>query len=503
MARGYLLTAGATVAVCLTASLFAASREAELAEAVKQGNHAAVRAMLKRSVFVNATEADGTTALHWAVRADDLETVRLLLTAGAVVDARNRYGVTPLWLAATNGNAKMIQVLLESGADSNTAMPEGETVLMTAARTGSADAVRVLAARGANVNAKERWLGETALMWAASENHVSAVKALVELGADLNARSAPSTFPRASPPAENLITMTFPQGGWTPLMYASRQGALQSARVLADRGADLDATNGDGMTSTTVAIINGHYDIAGMLLEHGANPNVADVAGMTPLYAAIDMRTLPWMQGRPAPRPTGQLDGLELITQLLAAGADPNARLKQALLQRQHTVGDPLLKDGTTPFIRAARFGDATVMRVLLEHGANPHLTQKNHTTALMIAAGLGTDHTTDEFFQDKGTEVDAIEAIKVCLEQRVDINGFNDSGDTALHRATGESIIRFLVAHGADLTFQNKQRKTPLEVTLERKDRNGAIRYPRAVTALRELTEVRSVSTSAPFADR
>jgi len=160
-----------------------------------------------------------------------------------------------------------------------------------------------------------------------------------------------------------------------------------------------------------------------------------------------------------------------------------------------------LLKDGTTPFIRAARFGDATVMRLLLEHGANPHLTQKNHTTALMIAAGLGTDHTTDEFFQDKGTEADAIEAIKVCLEQRLDINGFNDNGDTALHRATGESIIRFLVAHGADLNFVNKQRKTPLQVTLERKDRNGAIRYPRAVAALRELTDGYSFSTAVPFA--
>jgi ankyrin repeat protein len=129
------------------------------------------------------------------------------------------------------------------------------------------------------------------------------------------------------------------------------------------------------------------------------------------------------------------------------------------------------------------------VMRMLLEHGADPHRTQKNHTTALMIAAGLGTDHVTDEFFQDKGTEADAVAAITVCLERGADINAFNDNGDTALHRASGERIVRFLVAHGADVTVRNKQGKTPLEAALDRKDRNGAMRFPKAVAALRELT--------------
>src|SRR5439155_17960709 len=279
---------------------------------------------------------------------------------------------------------------------------------------------------------------------------------------------------------------------------AARQGSLESARVLAEAKANLNLTNPDGTTATVLAIINGHYDLADLLLDKGADPNVADSTGMGALYAAIDMRTLPWMQGRPAPKPSGQLEPLDVVKKLLARGADPNAPLKKPLLQRQHTVGDPLLGDGTTPFMRAARFGDVTVMRLLLEHGANVHLTQKNHTNALMIAAGLGSDRATDEFYQDKATEGDAIEAIKVCLERGVDINAFNDNGDTALHRASGDTIIRFLASRGAELTFTNKRRKSPLEVALDRKDRNGALRYPKAVDTLRDLTTARAATKDA-----
>jgi ankyrin repeat protein len=115
---------------------------------------------------------------------------------------------------------------------------------------------------------------------------------------------------------------------------------------------------------------------------------------------------------------------------------------------------------------------------------------QKNHTTVLMIAAALGADRLTDEFFNDHGTEADAIEVLKLCLERGVDLRAFNDNGDTALHRAVGGDIIRFLVERGADVHVTNKQGQTPLEAALARRDRNGAIRFPAAVAALKELTE-------------
>ena len=142
-----------------------------LIEAVKRGDHAAVRTLARNRAEVNRAEPDGTTPLHYAVQANDIELIALLLKAGANAKAANRYGVQPLTLAATNGSAAAIDALLAAGADANAAGPGGEPVLMTAARSGSVDAVRRLLTRGANANVAEPWFGETALMWAASENH--------------------------------------------------------------------------------------------------------------------------------------------------------------------------------------------------------------------------------------------------------------------------------------------------------------------------------------------
>ena len=213
-----------------------------LVEAVKQGNHEAVRALLARGDVVNQPEPDGTTALHWAVRASDAEAVTLLLRAGAKVSAPNRYGVKPLTLAAINGDAGIIEQLLKAGADPNTATAEGETVLLTASRTGNVAAVKALIAHGANVNAREHWLGETALMWAAAENHADAVRTLVAAGADPNARSDVQDAPVLEFPRSGGPNAPFPRGGWTPLMYAARDGAIDAARALAELGANLDLT---------------------------------------------------------------------------------------------------------------------------------------------------------------------------------------------------------------------------------------------------------------------
>ena len=162
------------VVLCSAVTLGAAG--APVIDAVKSGNVDAVRALLQKRADVNAAEADGMTALHWAARNNDLESARLLLRAGANAKATTRYGFTPLALAAQNGSAPMLDLLLKAGADANAAMPEGETALMTAARTGSAAAIKVLAAHGANVNARESWMGESAIAWAAAENHTDAVK---------------------------------------------------------------------------------------------------------------------------------------------------------------------------------------------------------------------------------------------------------------------------------------------------------------------------------------
>jgi ankyrin repeat protein len=469
-------------------NITAASNQTVL-DAVKAGDRQALRSLLSRRSDVNATEVDGTSALHWAVRADDREMVALLVAAGADVNASNRYGITPLWLAATNASTPAVTLLLEWGADANAALLEGETVLMTAARVGSPEPLALLLDYGADPNARERGLGETALMWAAAQNHAAAVQLLVARGADRNARSTVLKFTRPRTPLTVL-----PRGGWTPSMFAARQGAMEAARMLAEAGADLNQRDPDGTTALVLAIINSHYDLAALLLEKGADPNVADERGMAALYATVDMHTLPSLFGSPEPKTNDPNESLGMAKTLLARGADPNARLKAPVLQRLHTPGDPVLAEGATPFMRAAKSGDVVVMRLLLEHGADPLAVQKNGTNALILASGLGwQDGGANLNTKDRGTQADAIAAITMCLERGLDIQAANDRGMTVVHaavtRGEADEIIRFLVSRGARVDARNADGETPYEMALARKGQDGAAAVvPTTVNLLREL---------------
>jgi uncharacterized protein len=457
----------AALVLCVVSGASGADR-GQLLAAVKAGDREAVRAALKQPVALTVTERDGTTALHWAIRADDLEIARLLLRAGADPKAATREGITPLALAAINGSLAATELLLEAGANPNAVLPEGETVLMTAARTGRPEVLKVLLQHGADIKARESWYGESALIWAAVENHVDAIKVLVENGADVNERSKLLEVPRRRSGQSVL-----PLGSWTPLMYAARQGALEAVETLAALGADLNLTDPDGATALVLAIINANYDVAAALVKKGADPNVADKeAKMAALYAAVDMNRLAIGHGRPNTKPSGQLTAVDLIKVLLANGADPNARLGGPLMQRHHTGGDRALGEGSTPFMRAAKSGDVAVMRLLLDAGADPKLTQPNLANALMLAAGMGwRDGSPAAPSYDQGSERDAIEAIKFCMAAGLDINATTNNGETALHAAINgrgsETIVRFLVENGADLTAKNKQGRTPLEAAV------------------------------------
>jgi ankyrin repeat protein len=505
----------ALLTLVLTTGLLAADADSPLIEAVKRGDHNAVRAQLRGKVDVNAAAVDGTTALHWAVQSDDVELVTMLLRAGASAKAANRYGLQPITLAATNGSAKAIEALLAAGADANATTPEGEPAIMTAARTGAVDALKALIARGANVNAREKWFGETAVMWAAGENHGDAVRVLVEAGADINARSTVLEAPVLEFPRSGGPNSPLPRGGWTALMFAARDGAIDAARTLADLGADLNATalpqtdvplkpediasaqaKNIGTSALVFAIINVHYDLAAMLLDKGADPNVADGAGMGALYAAVDMSSLQWVQGRPAPI----LSGVDLVKQLLARGANPNARLTGRPLKRHHDAGSTLnFGEGTTPLIRAARTNDVPVMRALLDAGADPFLTLPDRTTALMIAAGQGYGGLRGEGIRIVvPTPEGAIEALTLLLDRGMDVDAFNNAGNTALHAAVGrgDAVVGFLASRGASLNLKNKAGFTPLDVALGkaggRGGRGAGVVRESTAKLLRELMEAK-----------
>ncbi len=483
------------------APLGAAGQELSLVNAVKAGNREAVRALLKRPATINVPEADGSTALSWAVRGDDVETAQLLIRAGANVKVADRYGITPLALAALNGHGVMAEMLLQAGADPNVAEPEGETPLMTAARSGSVPAVRTLLAHGANVNATEGWLGETALMMAAAENHPAVVKMLLEAGAAINARSKLTNLPDLEWDVAGMSTTVFPRGSWTPLMFTAQQGATASARVITEWGADLNLQDPDGTTALVLAIINAHYDVAALLLEKGADPNVPDSQGMAALYAAVDMSTLPFMHNRPAPTVTGPLEIGQLLEMLIAHGANPNAQLKKPVLQRHHNLGDRSLGDGSTPLMRAAKATDIPVMRILLSHGADAKLLQKSGTNALMIAAARGE---TGGYGRLKGgTEKGAVEAIKLLLDAGLDINAANNEGQTALHGTATRSddvtsLIQFLVDRGANPNLKNKGGLTPLDVA-----RGGARTGLRVARNENVITLLTQLTSAAPATEK
>src|SRR5213592_724098 len=310
------------------ALLFVISTEAagavpvRLIDAVKAADRDAIRTLLQQRVDVNAAEADGTTALHWAARANDLQAADMLLRAGANVKLANRYGVTPLYLASTNGNAAMIELLLKAGADPNSALPEGETALMTAARSGNADAVTTLIGRGADVNRKEAWRGQNALMWAAAEGHAEVIRALIAHGADIRARS---------------------NGGFTPLLFAVREGKIDAVKTLLSAGADLNeslpyrrkggtaaAEAEPAINAFMLAVGNVHYELAAFLLDKGADPNSAP-EGFTALHQISWLRRPGTGDNNPAPQGSGNMDSLEFVRELVAHGANVNARAtKQA-----------------------------------------------------------------------------------------------------------------------------------------------------------------------------
>lgn len=453
-----------------------------LAAAVKAGGPAALRVVAERRADVNVPEPDGTTPLHWAAHAGDAALVRALLGAGARPNVANRYGLTPLALAARTGDAESLKTLLAGGADlkaADAALRDGQTALMLAARTGRADAVTLLLEAGANPNASETRTGTTALMWAAVDNQADAVAALIRGGAQVNARSLVTSFPHTPPgvigdaleEGNSYVGQTvLPRGGWTALMYAARQGSSAAITALADAAADLNLADPDGTTALGFAVMNAHLDAAELLLTRGANPNIGDRTGMTPLYAAVDLHTMQFGFGRPNPSPTQVAASVDMVRALLAHGADPNARLAARTLKRVYTAGDGRLGKGATPYMRAARAGDVPLMKMLLASGADATLSQENGNSPLLLAAGLGYRGAIG------GTEAMALEAIKFSLAQGADVNAVNAAGDSAVHIAAttnfaesgtaagSMAIVRFLVEQGARLDVRNKQGRTALE---------------------------------------
>jgi uncharacterized protein len=535
--------------------VFAAS---PVADAAMKGDKAAVRKLLQQKADVNSTQADGSTALHWAVYRGDLDLADALIAAGADAKIATRDSATPLFLASESGNAPMIQRLLRAGADPNEHGPLQETVLMLASRSGNVDAVRALLDAKADVNAKEAIRGTTALMWAAEQGHPAVVKLLVERGADVSAisgvakvattaylaptvrkRTAPAGAPSAgaagragpagraggagrggagAPPGQaggqgaaagandpvaaiakalnidpaqlsSLDPSLFANidqaqlaaflnegaagfftganndkgGGITPLVFAVRQGDLESVKILVEAGGDVNQATRYGWSPLLAAIQNRHYRIASYLLDKGADPNIANKGGWSPLYIATDNRNI---EGGDYPVRNPDMDHFEIIQKLIDKGANVNQRLCGAASTPENCTGDStetrtiftmqwLTESGATPFLRASQSGDVKLMKLLLEHGADPKISTTLNVTPLMVASGIGwVEGVTFEWSPEESAE-----AVKMLLDLGLDPNLASAEGRTALmgaaHKGRNE-VVQMLVNRGADMAARD-----------------------------------------------
>ena len=449
-----------------------AADDLALLRAAKQGAAPAVlQSILQAGANVNAAEADGATALAWASQHDSLASAAILIRAGANVNAANDYGVTPLSLACLNRSDAMVEALLTAGANPNAAQWTGERPLMVCARTGAARAVTLLLAKGAEVDARETQQGHTPLMRAAAGKHSDVVKVLIDHRADVHAKS---------------------KGGFTPLLFASQQGDIESARALLAAGAGIDEaplagedarrdeTGGlcvnasptapqcfiarENPTPLVLATASGQEAMALFLLEQGANPNGIDAYGRTALHYAVPAgwAAIDSFFYRPFHDKTRLPDMPNLVKSLIAHKANLDAQIAKDYSPYSlgpYRYGTSAV--GATAFAFAAAAGDVPIMRMLVAAGANTKLTLKDGTTALMLAAGVG--RTQDRRNPDE--EARALEAVKLTVELGLDVNAANTARRTALHGAASvgaDPIIEFLASKGASLEAPDRRGLTP-----------------------------------------
>jgi uncharacterized protein len=528
------------LAVVLAAGLQASATD--VADAAKAKDAAAVKALLKGGADVNAAQGDGMTALHWAAANGDIAMTQMLLAAGANIRATTRLGgVTPLLMASQSGHAQIVAALLAAGAEAKSATSTGATALMLAARAGSTDTVTRLIENGADINATEKGFGQTALMIAAGLDRADVVRLLLQRGADWKIASAVADLrsltavqddgtgrPQQQQPGGGVPGVTRgyryneligTQGGLTALHFAARQGSANAARALVEAGVDVNIVSpGDQASPLLTALINGHFDIGMSLLERGADPNLASDAGVTPLYAVINVQWAP-IAAYPQPRAYLQQSNgyLDVMKQLLDKGADPNARVRRKVWYSGYNFDQSGVDEaGATPFWRAAYAADVAAMKLLVSHGADPSIATMRlfsrrgpedpaagadktglpvvpvggpNATPLHAAAGpgyamgfAGNSHHT--------APGGMLPAVKYLVEQLgADVNAVDADGNSIVHNAAARGdteMIRYLVSKGADVKKVNRAGQTTIDVA------NGPVQrtqpYPETIAYLASL---------------
>ena len=463
----------AALLVSVTLGGIAHAADDSLAALVRAKDHEGAVALLAKGADGKSKEVDGTSALMWACYNGDADLVERLIKAGAEVAAVNDYGASALQVAAVAADPRIIKDLLKAGANPDSPNPEGQTALMIVARSGNVASARLLLDAGATVDAREQWGDQTALMWAASESHPEMIKLLIDHHADVNAHGAIRDWQRrvtaeGRPKNEN-------HGGFTPLIYAARVGCIECAKVLLKGHADINLADPDGETALLISLINMHFDFAAALVNAGADVNRWDFWGQTPLYAAIDMATLP-AGGRPDLPSEDKTLPLQVAELILKAGANVNAQLKLRPPYRNGVFdrgGDQVLATGATPLLLAAKSGNNDALRLLLKYHPMVDLPNAEGVTPLMAAAGMG--HSFNPTRGRYKTDEQAVEGVKLLQAAGARIDGAARDGLTALHAAAShgwDGTVKLLVAAGAPLQPTDRLGLRPIDYAAGRQPR-------------------------------
>ena len=447
-----------------------------LPDLVSDGQREAALELIDDGADVNQLSVDGTTALHWAVYKKDLELVEMLLEEDADPDIRNDYGATPMTVAAEHGDFAIMQALVEAGGDVESPNNEGQTLLMAVARTGNTATAKLLLDKGANVNTKENWGGQTALMWAAAQSQPAMVRLLVERGAAVDERSKDHDWPRYVTSEPRVKPLD--DGGFTPLLYAAREGCADCAAALLDGGANINLPDLWGQTPLLMATLNLHYDTAALLIERGADVKRWDWWGRTPLYNAIDLHLLTSSSRGDLPS-TDQHTALDIARMVLERGAYVDMRLKHEPPfrggDRGYTDGSPdsrVLSAGSTALHKAAKAADIEAIKLLLEYNAKVDLANVLYeVTPILAAGGVWRVYGIFRDIPLAGqftTGAQAAEAVQMLMAAGANIQDRAANGQNIAHgaaKAGWNEVLQIAYDQGVDLQARDVGGHTPRDL--------------------------------------
>jgi uncharacterized protein len=512
-----VLTVAAVAAAVL---MVQAQTPKDLPTAIQSGATKQALEMIRAGADVNQAQGEGTTPLLWAINRADYEVTEALLAKKANPNAANEFGALPLTEAARLNDPRLVKMLLDAGAKVDSANPDNETALMLAIKNGNQAMVETLVAAGANVNVIEKFHSQTPLMYAASAGRSEMVKLLLSKGADIKPRSLYTDWPSqvTSEPRVQYRSV----GGLNALMFAIRAGCYSCVQQLIAAGADINFPTPEGITPLMLALDNEHNGVAKLLMDKGANLDVWDWWGRTPLWIAVDRKAPPVVaglgggggfgggpgaakggagaakggakggpggggRGAPAaPVDSGPaVTSMEIINTLLAAGVDPNPEMNfhRPNAPGRGRFGDNQVSTGTTALFRAVQLNDPEVIELLLKKGANPNINSMGYTPFGLVA-GAGPNER-----GGRGAAQMNLVVLDLLTKYGADVNfkisgtlsnsfhiGYGNANDgvnskegtSALHEAARngrQDLVRYLVDHGADPNLLDGEGLKPIDV--------------------------------------